>query len=157
MSVGGNPEASRRAGLRPNSYVFGAYVTCGTFAGLSGVMLALGLSTGSPIIGTVSVLPVVASVVLGGASLLGGVGSVIQTGTGVLIIASMTQAMNIANVSSWDQDVVLGVVLLLVLLTSTLKPESIAATVRRKWNSSSMISETEPREEIAAKQQELST
>ena len=65
--------------------------------------------------------------------------------------------MNIANVSSWDQDIVLGVVLLLVLLTGTLKPENIRGSLRRKRDSSSATLETAPREEIAAKEQEIST
>jgi ribose transport system permease protein len=138
MSVGGSRQASRNAGLRPKSYIFGAYVACGTFAGFSGVMLALGLGTGSPIIGTVSVLPVVASVVLGGASLLGGVGSVIKTGVGVLIIGSMTQAMDIANVSSWDQDIVLGSVLLIVLLLGTLNPGAVRGALRGGQKSGSL-------------------
>lgn len=120
MSVGGSREASRRAGLRPNAYVFGAFVASGTCSGLAGVMLALGLATGSPIIGAQSVLPVVASVVLGGASLLGGSGSVVKTMAGVLIIGSLSTAMDIANVASWDQDIVIGAVLLLVVLGGSL-------------------------------------
>jgi ribose/xylose/arabinose/galactoside ABC-type transport system permease subunit len=147
MSVGGNREASRRAGLRPNAYVFGAYVACGTFAGLSGVMLALSLATGSPIIGSVSVLPVIASVVVGGASLLGGAGSVVKTGVGVLIIGSLSMAMDIANVSSWDQDIVLGGVLLFVVLMGTLgqggTPGRLRGSTRRERRVSSVIGEAE--------------
>jgi ribose transport system permease protein len=120
MSVGGSREASRRAGLRPNAYVFGSFVASGTCSGIAGVMLALGLATGSPIIGAQSVLPVVASVVLGGASLLGGSGSVVKTMVGVLIIGSLSTAMNIANVASWDQDIVIGAVLLVVVLGGSL-------------------------------------
>ena len=144
MSVGGNREASRRAGLRSNAYIFGAYVASGTFSGVAGVMLALSLATGSPISGSVSVLPVVAAVIIGGASLLGGVGSVIQTGVGVLIIGILATAMDIANVSSWDQNIVLGAVLLLVVLVGTLGQAGKPGTFRRALRRERSVTLTEP-------------
>ncbi len=150
MSVGGSREASRRAGLRSNAYVFGAYVACGAFSGVAGVMLALSLATGSPISGSASVLPVVASVIVGGASLLGGVGSVVKTGVGVLIIGILGTAMDIANVSSWDQDIVLGAVLLLVVLVGTLDQARKPGTLRRALRRERKLSSVTPAESTRA-------
>lgn len=65
-AVGGNPESSRLAGVDPRVYVTGAFIVCGLTASVAGVLLALTLNTGSPVIGLQVLITVITAVVLGG-------------------------------------------------------------------------------------------
>jgi ribose/xylose/arabinose/galactoside ABC-type transport system permease subunit len=74
-AIGGNEEAANASGIRVNRVKFIAYTICGLTAGISGVILASRLSTGSPIVGDDSALSVITAAMLGGISMSGGVGS----------------------------------------------------------------------------------
>ena len=115
-AIGGNAEAARLSGVNVPRYTFGAFVFSGLMAGLAGVVLALSLNTGSPIVGTFSVLPVIAAVVIGGTVLTGGSGSMMKTLMGVLFLALIKTGMNLAGLEIYVQNLVLGVILVVVVL-----------------------------------------
>jgi ribose transport system permease protein len=120
-AVGGNSEAARLAGVRVGAVLMFAYVTSGMLAGLGGVVMASQLRSGAPTYGLMYELYVIAAVVVGGTSLSGGQGRVLGTLVGVFIIAVIQNGMNLTNVESYTQKVVLGLVILGAVLLDRLR------------------------------------
>ncbi len=112
LSVGGNREASRLAGIRTAGVVGGAYVISGTLAAFAGVISASQLGVGQGTGGANLALEAIAIVVIGGTSLLGGEGSVIRTAVGLLIIATLDNLyFSLALDSNW-QSITQGVIII---------------------------------------------
>jgi ribose transport system permease protein len=120
-AVGGNAEAARLAGVRVNSVLMFAYVMSAALAGLGGVVMASQLKSGAPTYGVTYELYVIAAVVVGGTSLSGGEGRILGTLIGAFIIAVIQNGMNLTNVESYTQKVVLGLVILGAVLLDRLK------------------------------------
>ncbi|HSR52368.1 MAG TPA: ABC transporter permease [Acidobacteriota bacterium] len=111
-AVGGNAEAARLSGVRVQRIRLFVFAVSGAMAGLGGIVLASQLKSGSPTYGLTYELYVIAAVVVGGASLSGGRGKIFGTLIGALIIAVINNGMNLTNVESYTQKVVLGFVVL---------------------------------------------
>ena len=120
-AVGGNPEAARLAGVPVNRVLLFAYVASAALAGLGGVVMASQLRSGAPTYGLMYELYVVAAVVVGGTSLAGGEGTIAGTLVGAFIIAVIQNGMNLTNVESYTQKVVLGLVILGAVLLDRLR------------------------------------
>jgi ribose transport system permease protein len=120
-AVGGNPEAARLSGVPVERLLLFAYALSGLLAGLGGVVMASQLKSGSPTYGQMYELYVIAAVVVGGTSLSGGRGKILGTLVGALIIAVIQNGMNLTNVESYTQKVVLGLVILIAVLVDKLK------------------------------------
>lgn len=120
-AVGGNPEAARLSGVRVNRILLFVYITCGAMAGLGGIVTSSQLKSGAPTYGLMYELYVIASVVVGGTSLSGGEGKILGTLIGAFIIAVIQNGMNLTNVESYTQKVVLGFVILGAVLLDMLK------------------------------------
>lgn len=120
-AVGGNREAARLSGVRVERVLMFAYVASGVVAGLGGVVMASQLKSGSPTYGAMYELYVIAAVVVGGASLKGGQGKMLGTLIGAFTIAVIQNGMNLTNVESYTQKVVLGLVILAAVLIDTLR------------------------------------
>jgi ribose transport system permease protein len=123
-AVGGNLEAARLAGIRVHRVLFIVYALSGALAGLGGVLAASQLRSGAPTYGVTYELYVIAAVVVGGASLSGGEGRILDTLIGAFIIAVIQNGMNLANIESYTQKVVLGLVILGAVLADRLKQEA---------------------------------
>lgn len=119
-AVGGNRESSRLAGLDPRRYLMGAFIVSGLTASFAGVLLSLSVNTGSPVFGQSTVITVISAVVLGGTSLMGGEGGVIQTLGGTLILASIGAGLDRLNVPVYYQSIVTGLLLITVVLLDAL-------------------------------------
>lgn len=118
-AVGGNIEAARLSGIRVGGVQLFTYTISGALAGVGGVIMASQLKSGAPSYGQMYELYVIAAVVVGGASLSGGSGKMFGTLVGAFTIAVIQNGMNLTNVESYTQKVVLGVVILgAVLLDS---------------------------------------
>ena len=124
-AIGGNAEAARLSGIRVNRTLIAVYTSCGALAGLGGVILTSELDAGDPTLGEMYELEVIAAVVVGGTSLMGGQGRIFGTLIGAFIIAVIKNGMNMMNVRPFDQLIVLGAVLLLAVLLDTLKRRSL--------------------------------
>lgn len=111
-AVGGNREAARLSGIRTERVLLAAYITSALLAGFGGVIMASQLQSGSPMFGQMYELYVIAAVVVGGTSLSGGRGTMLGTLTGAFIIAVIRNGMNLLQVESNLQKVVLGLVIL---------------------------------------------
>jgi ribose transport system permease protein len=120
-AVGGNREAARLAGVPVRRVLLFAYVACGLLAGLGGVIMASQLKSGSPTYGGMYELYVIAAVVVGGTALAGGEGKILGTLVGALVIAVIQNGMNLTNVESYTQKVVLGLVILAAVLVDRLR------------------------------------
>ncbi len=115
-AVGGNIDAARLAGIRTNRVLISVYVLCGTLTALSGILLASRLNSGQPNAGLMYELDVIAAVVVGGTSLQGGRGTIIGTFVGSMLIGVLRNGLNLMDVGSYVQQVIVGVVILLAVL-----------------------------------------
>ncbi|MCB1277466.1 ABC transporter permease [Prosthecobacter sp.] len=120
-AVGGNTEAAFVSGVPVKRVILIAYILCGLLAGLGGVVTASLLKSGSPTYGQMYELYVIAAVVVGGTSLSGGKGTMSGTLIGAFIIAVIQNGMNLTNVESNTQKIVLGLVILGAVLVDRLR------------------------------------
>ncbi|NIA70591.1 ABC transporter permease [Pelagibius litoralis] len=111
-AVGSNEEAARLAGVNVARTKIEAYAMSGTLAGLSGVVLMSRLVTAQPNEGVMYELDAIAAAVIGGASLMGGVGNISGTMIGAFIIGVLRNGLNMAGVSSFIQQILIGVVVI---------------------------------------------
>ena len=119
--VGGNREAARVSGVRVDAVRLFCYASCGIMAGITGILLASRLGQGTPVVGTAYELWAIAACVIGGTSLFGGEGTVLGAVLGAAIVGVMQNGMVLMNVSSYVQDIVLGVVLVIAVTYDTLR------------------------------------
>jgi ribose transport system permease protein len=120
-AVGGNIEAARLAGIRTWRVLVNVYVLSGTLAALSGILLASRMNSGQPNAGVSYELDVIAAVVVGGTSLSGGAGSIAGTFIGAMLIAVLRNGLNLLNVNSYIQQVIVGVVILLAVMLDQIR------------------------------------
>jgi D-xylose transport system permease protein len=112
-AIGGNPEASRRAGISVDRVKVMVFMISGLMAGIGGIMFASRLRSVSTNQGGGNLLLlVIASAVIGGTSLFGGQGRVISALLGALVIASITNGMDLLGLASGTKFVITGLVLL---------------------------------------------
>ncbi|HVA33192.1 MAG TPA: ABC transporter permease [Candidatus Baltobacteraceae bacterium] len=127
FAIGGNEEAARLAGINVARVKTMVYVISGVCAAVVGFLYMALFSSGSPQTGTGDeLLESIAAVVVGGTSLMGGRGSIIGTFFGALLIGVLYNAMNLVNVDSYLQKVVLGAVILLAVVLDELRKRYIA-------------------------------
>lgn len=111
-ATGSNEEAARLSGVRVDSAKLYAYVMSGALAGLAGNVLMSRLATAQPSEGVMYELDAIAAAVIGGASLSGGVGGVSGTMIGAFIIGILRNGLNMAGVSAFIQQIVIGFVVI---------------------------------------------
>lgn len=116
-AIGGNAEVARLSGLNVTRIKIGVYVVAGFLAALAGVIVGSRLDSAQPTAGTADLLNVIAVVVIGGASLAGGSGGMLNTFIGLLIIGVLNNGMSLLNVSPNLQPVVIGVAIIVAVLT----------------------------------------
>lgn len=114
-SVGGNPEAARRTGIPLGAVLISVYVLSGLAAGVGGLLTAGRTDAGAPTFGALAELDAIAAVIIGGASFLGGRGHVGNAIVGALVIGVIRNGMNLTNVDSFYQPIVIGVVIVLAV------------------------------------------
>jgi ribose transport system permease protein len=120
FAIGGNPEVARLAGINVNLNTCIVYALSGALAGLAAVAFAARLDSSQPSAGLGYELDTIAAVVIGGASLSGGVGSIFGTVVGVFIIGVLRNGLNLLGVSPFIQQVLIGVVIAAAVTFDTL-------------------------------------
>ena len=111
-ATGGNREAAYLSGVAVERVIASTYIWCGALAGVAGVMLAARLQSRQPTAGEFYELTAIAAVVLGGASLYGGEGTLYKSVIGVFIMIVLGNGLNLLNVDSYWQRVAVGAVVI---------------------------------------------
>ncbi len=120
-AIGGNEEATRLSGINVSRQKLIVYTLSGLFAGIAGILLTARLASSDPQAGFTYELDAIAAVVIGGASLSGGVGNASGTLIGALILGVLRNGLNLLNVSAFWQQVIIGAVIALAVMTDTLR------------------------------------
>lgn len=121
-AIGGNEEATILSGVNVRLYKTLIYGICGGLAGLAAIVLTARLNSAQPIAGMMYELDAIAATVIGGTSLLGGEGNVFGTLIGALIIGVLRNGLTLLNISSFAQQIIIGLVIIVaVLLDMALK------------------------------------
>jgi ribose transport system permease protein len=116
IAIGSNEEAVRLSGIKVSAYKFSVYVIAGGLSAVAGIVTAARTAVGSPVMGLGMELDVIATVVIGGASLSGGKGSAVNTLLGVLILGMIGNIMNLMNIPSYSQQIIKGVIIIIAVL-----------------------------------------
>jgi ribose transport system permease protein len=124
-AIGGSAEVARLAGIRVRQMTTWVYVASGLLSGLAGIVLASRLDSSQPSAGLGYELDAIAAVVIGGASLSGGVGGIGGSVVGVLIIGVLHNGLNLTGVSPFIQQIIIGVVIALAVSSDTLRRRGI--------------------------------
>jgi ribose transport system permease protein len=114
-ALGGGEVVASHAGVPVTLYKILAFVLSGAICGLSGVMLTGQVGAGTPTAGSGLLLDAIAAVVMGGTALSGGIGGPHRTLLGVLVIAILTNGMDVTEVNNFTQDMVKGAVIILAV------------------------------------------
>ena len=121
VGIGTNEEAMRLAGINPSPIRIAVFAATGLLAGFAGLMQSARLEAADPNAGTGIELQVIAAVVIGGTSLMGGRGSVINTFFGVLIIAVLEAGLAQIGVSDPSKRIITGCVIVVAVIIDTVR------------------------------------
>ena len=116
LAVGGNAKASALSGIDNRKVLLKAYVLCATLASISGLLLTARVETGEANLGGTIALESIAACVIAGVSLRGGIGRVPNVVMGAIFIGLVQNGMNLSNVGSYLQMVVLGGLLIIAVV-----------------------------------------
>ena len=114
-AVGSNAEAARLSGVKVGRVTLLVYTLSGALSGLTGCVLMSRLVTAQPNKGVMYELDAIASAVIGGASLIGGIGTISGTVIGSFVIGILRNGLNMNGVSSFIQQIIIGLVILLTV------------------------------------------
>jgi inositol transport system permease protein len=126
-AIGGNEQAAWASGINVNKIKMSVYALCGTLAGLAGILLTSRITTGQPNAGAGFELDAIAAAIIGGTSTSGGTGTIAGTLVGALLIGVINNGLDLLNVSSYYQQVIMGVII-------------IGAVLLDSWNQKRMAS-----------------
>lgn len=115
-AIGGNETAAALSGIKVNRRKIMIYALSGLMSALAGIILASRLDSAQPTAGETYELDAIAAVVLGGTSLMGGKGRIVGTLIGVLIIGVLNNGLNLVGVSSFYQQIIKGLVIVVAVL-----------------------------------------
>jgi len=120
-AIGGNEEAALLSGIRVDRYKISAFTILGFLSALSGLILTSRLNSGELVAGEGYELDVIASVVIGGTSMMGGEGGVYGTLIGALLIGVISNGLNLLGVQPYWQMIVRGSIIILAVLMDKMK------------------------------------
>jgi ribose/xylose/arabinose/galactoside ABC-type transport system permease subunit len=124
-AIGGNIDAAVRAGINTRRHLVVVYVLSSFLATLSGIIYMMEYVTGKSDAGSSFMLDAVVAVVIGGASLFGGTGSVWKTILGVLILSILEMGLKMSGVQTFDKYIAVGIILIFAVLIDNFFPELI--------------------------------
>lgn len=115
QSIGGNTETAYLAGINVNKQRIIAFTMTSVFAALAGMLIASRFATAQPAAGTGTELSIMAGVIIGGTSMFGGQGTIVGSALGCLLLATITNALILMNVSTLWQNLIYGLILIAAL------------------------------------------
>ncbi len=111
-AIGGNEQAARASGIPLNKIKMIVYTLCGGLAGLAGILLTSRITTGQPNAGAGFELDAIAAAIIGGTSTSGGTGTMAGALIGALLIGVISNGLDLLNVTSYYQQVVMGIIII---------------------------------------------
>jgi ribose transport system permease protein len=120
LAVGGNEEAARISGVPIARTKITAYVISGFLASLAAVILIARLGAAEPTLGNLWELEAIAAAAIGGASLMGGKGSIVGTILGAIVLGAMRNGLTLLNVQAFYQLLATGIIIILAMLVDRL-------------------------------------
>ncbi len=124
-AIGSNARAARLAGVDTNRWRLIIYITCGATAAIAGLVLAARTGNARPAAAMGFELDVITAVILGGASLSGGRGTIVGTAVGLVLLFMINNGLTLAQVPSFWQQVVKGAILLAAVLYDEMRSGKI--------------------------------
>ncbi|MCV9999647.1 ABC transporter permease [Pararhizobium sp. YC-54] len=118
-AIGGGEVVASNSGVPINRFKIWAFVVCGALCGLAGALLAGQVGAGTPAAGSAILLNSIAAIVMGGTALSGGVGGPHRTILGVLLIAILSNGMDVTEVGGFTQEIVKGLVIIIAVALTT--------------------------------------
>ncbi len=110
-AIGGNADAARLSGINNKRNILKVYALLGALTGVAALIFTARVGSASPDAGTLKELDAIAACVIGGASLVGGRGTIFGACLGALIMASLDNGMSLLNVKDYMQDIIKGSIL----------------------------------------------
>ncbi len=129
LAVGGNPKAAALSGVNVRTTLLVAYVLCALVTAVSGLLLTARVESGEANIGGTMALESIAACVIGGVSLRGGIGRVENVVLGAIFIVLVQNGMNLSEVGSYLQMIVLGTLLIIAVIADQIRHRMIAGGV----------------------------
>jgi ribose/xylose/arabinose/galactoside ABC-type transport system permease subunit len=117
-AIGNNRNSSSYSGIKVDRVGMLAFILCGLFAALGGILLSSNLAAASPIYGSETAITVLTAVLLGGTVITGGSGDVVKTLTGVVFIILLTKGLSQIGVAGYYQNMIIGGLLIGLLYSS---------------------------------------
>ena len=114
-AIGANPEAARLSAVKIRRYRIAGFLITGLLSGLGGVLITSRLLSAQPTAAMGLEIDVIAAAILGGATLTGGIGTIVGTALGALIIGVISNGLNLLGVSSFFQPIVKGLIIVLAI------------------------------------------
>ena len=122
-AIGGNPQAARVSGINVDRVLIAVYTLCGLMAGVAGLIMAGRPNSGCPNACIGMELEAIAAVIIGGASFFGGRGHVLGIFGGVIIMGLIKNGLNLNDVSSFWQQILIGAIIVLAVYIDVLRRE----------------------------------
>lgn len=120
-AIGGNEQAARISGINVDRHLILVYTYAGFLTAISALMLTARISVGQPSMGVMYELDAIAAAVIGGTSLTGGIGTIPGTIIGALIIGVLNNGLDLLNVSSYWQQILKGLIIVIAVLIDSRK------------------------------------
>lgn len=131
FAAGGNAEAARLSGVRVELVRTLTFTFSGACAGLAGIIAASRVSSGQADAGSGLELAVIAAIVIGGTSILGGEGAIWRSILGVMLIAMIGNGFNILNIDPFYEPIVQGAIILIAVVADSRTEGPITRTIQR--------------------------
>ena len=130
-AMGSNAEAARLSGIPVRRHLTGVYVICGALAGLGGMIAASRINSGQPNFGEGLELDVIAAVVIGGASLFGGQGTVLGSLIGAFLVALIRNGAVLLDINTFYQNVLIGVIIWIAVFWDRFRRRRLGTGIER--------------------------
>ena len=127
-ATGGNIKAAKLSGISTKKYLFMAYIICAILAAVAGLLLTARIGSGEANLGASFPLESIAACIIAGVSLRGGIGNVQSVVLGAFFIILMQNGMNLAQIESYLQIVVIGILLIVAVLADKLREKLLDST-----------------------------
>lgn len=122
-TIGGNEEAARLSGIKVHKYLCIAYIISGVASAVAAIILTGRLNSAQAIFGQLAELDAIAAVIIGGTSFSGGEGTIVGTLLGAVIMTIIRNGMNLLNVHSFYQQIVIGLIIIFAVMIDTISRE----------------------------------